>query len=253
MIKNERVSKKLSLSGWAMVCGLAVLLPLSPSRAQVAPAADPASDKVTAAPDAVPGTGNLRPPAGESAVIDDLKTRPGSSSGGSIGGGPSTSAAGSSSYSKGSEVDKLNAERDALRAEVRELSKQLELTQRRLKELDAAAKGYKIWTGTPGGPGEPLPPTSAIPAPEARIKLGNKPGKPGLTAEFKEYPKAKPVDPNDPRSRDRRLAEVEANLRVLLDEVRALKNESKGDYAPSLKSNFDKDNNDTPTPKGVGR
>ncbi len=254
MIKNERVSKKLSLSGWAIVCGLAVLLPLTPTRAQVAPtAADPAASNTTAASfDKVPAT-TPPPEAGESAVINDLRTRPGSPTGGSIGVSPSTSAPGASGYSTRLEVDKLSAHRDALRAEVYELSRQLEIAQRRLKELDLEAKGYKASTGTRGGPGEPLPPTPAIPAPESKIKFGNKPGAPGSSAEIREYTKAKTASATDPRSRDRRLAEVEANLRALLDEVHALKNEGKGDYTTPSNQNFDKNNGEPPAPKAVGR
>ncbi len=252
MIKHARVPRSLSGPGWFAVGALALgLLPLAPTLAQVAV---PVAEEVKAAP-AVPAAiaenvipaaatpaDDSAPPVGvggsatiaegaalppvsvaappensDTPIIDQLRSTPKAKNnrfGDEIGG----------SLSRGGDT-KLDSERESLRAEVRELARQLERAQRRLADLDMAAtqgknkKGTALWktdphsTPVPSSPEtgyEKYPPSAYVP----------RAGGAGNLAGVRDMPA-------DPRSsRERRLAEVEANLKALLDEVRALRNEA---------------------------
>jgi chromosome segregation ATPase len=138
----------------------------------------------------------------------------------------------------------LHNEREALRAEVRDLARQLERAQRRLADLDMAAtqdlkkQAYANWKPDPRGKGvapsspeagyQPYPSGTVLPPVISRAGgsanyAGGSRGQVGVT----------PADSNV--SRERRLAEVEANLKALMDEVRALRNETPAPPTPLTK------------------
>jgi hypothetical protein len=121
---------------------------------------------------------------------------------------------------------KLDSEREALRAEVRELARQLERAQRQLAELDMAATQGLKKQGTGNWKPDPRVKAAAPSSPEAgyeKFPAGTFMPRAGGGASFGGVG-VKPPDSN--ASRERRLAEVEANLQALLDEVRALRKEA---------------------------
>jgi hypothetical protein len=127
------------------------------------------------------------------------------------------------------EVRKLKHERDALLVQVRSLQSQLDETQRHLMDLQSAMASSRKGA-TRKVTSEALPPPTA-PTPESGFKSGNRISTmaPGFAP---ESGRITPPEADGPRNRDRRLAEVEANLRALLEEVRALKSEGRADHAP---------------------
>jgi beta-lactamase regulating signal transducer with metallopeptidase domain len=279
MIKHARVPRRLSGPGWLAVGALALgLLPLAPTLAQVA---TPVAEDVKAAP-AVPAdvAENVIPaaavPASVSATPVGLDTLVTVAAGGPV---PPTPAAAppetsdtpiieqlrstpkaknnrgaeenaASSYRSGEAKpdsrgqSELHNEREALRAEVRDLARQLERAQRRLADLDMAAtqdlkkQAYANWKPDPRGKGvapsspeagyQPYPSGTVLPPVISRAGgsanyAGGSRGQVGVT----------PADSNV--SRERRLAEVEANLKALMDEVRALRNETPAPPTPLTK------------------
>jgi chromosome segregation ATPase len=126
---------------------------------------------------------------------------------------------------------KLHAEREALRAEVKSLTKQLEAAQRRLDQFDAVMEKYNSNRAANKGPQIP-----------DKANEGARSGRSSLEAPPLDFKGKLPVrdgasDPSnagkrsstdaDERSREKRLAKVEANLRELMDEVRELRNENR--------------------------
>jgi hypothetical protein len=272
MIKHARVPRSLSALGWLAVGALALgLLPLAPTLAQVATSAAEDVKPATAAPGdsaekvnpatAAPASVSVAPvdvaesatvATGASAapvpiaappedsdtpIIDQLRSTPKAKNnrGGDENGGSSGRSG----------ATKLDSEREALRAEVRELSRQLDRAQRRLADLDMAAtqglkkQAYANWKPDPRGQGvaqssseagyQPYPSGTVLPPVISRTGGSNS----NYGGASRGSVGMMPPDSN--ASRERRLAEVEANLKALLDEVRALRNEAPAPAAPPSK------------------
>jgi uncharacterized protein YhaN len=262
MIKHEGISKSLSRGGWVIVGALGLmLLPLSPTRAQVAalPAAEkpkpetvdelpppplppvtpvPPVSPVSATPAVAPGgpatVGVTKVEPSRKWVIEDIKTPTES-----IRVEKSVQIDGPATLDVDDPRDpKVRDMIQQTRAEIKELSKQLERAQRQLAELEASQwkNGWKK-EGKPNyeasKPGAVPPAPGSAPKNKATEKT---PYAPGSIDKGEGYPKLKkPEDPNaysgyrtavDAKRREQRLAEVEANLQKLLEEVRALRNET---------------------------
>jgi beta-lactamase regulating signal transducer with metallopeptidase domain len=244
MIKTARIPKTLSGAGFAAVSALALaLLPLAPTRAQVDPAPKPET-VVVEAPAVAPVPKPpvvidatvisvtplvMRPGSIDAEVITELKS-------------PTPSSEYKALPGQGDgdpfvvKSNKIASARDAARMEVDKLSRQLERARQRLAELDAAAMddmkrnskldGYSGgWQVKPEG-GTRLP--AAKPPSSANYESkpnGSMPGGPGNS-----YNKT----PKDPNSRERRLDQVEANLKALLEEVRSLRNDPSTSRPPEV-------------------
>jgi hypothetical protein len=263
MIKHARVPRSLSGPGWLAVGALALgLLPLAPTVAQVATSAAEDVKPATAAPGEVtekvnPGSSEpasisvapvdigvgasatvtngtvvapvptaAPPEISDTPIIEELRSNPKPKNNRGAG---DTAA----SLIRNGET-KLDSEREALRAEVRELARQLERAQRRLADLDMAAtqdlkkQDFARWkTGLDTTPAASLPEKGyGKYPPGAYVARSNGTGNYGGI-------RAVPADPRS--SREHRLAEVEANLKALLEEVRTLRNEAPAPPTPLTK------------------
>jgi bla regulator protein BlaR1 len=264
MIKNAKVPRSLSWRGWLAVCTLgAALLPLAPSWAeppqtvandpgfkqsievtpvpivvQPAVAAAPAPQKFAVVKTEVPVEADLNidvdrrdasdaaevAAAKESKLIDKLKKNSDQK--------PDRSGPQYEEAARWTATDaKLHAEREALRAEVKNLTKQLEAAQRRLDQFDAAMEKYNSNRAANKGPQTPDKANefarsgrSPLEAPPLDFK-GKLPLRDG-SSDSSSAGKRSSTDA-DERSREKRLAKVEANLRELMDEVRELRNENR--------------------------
>src|SRR5207248_8419326 len=104
---------------------------------------------------------------------------------------------------------------------------QLEAAQRRLEQFDAVVEKFN--RDATRGPqiAEKTKDHSGRPSLEAPPTLGFKGKLPDGSYDPSSAAKRSPADGTDDRSREKRLAKVEADLRELMDEVRQLRNESR--------------------------
>ena len=181
-------------------------------------------------------------------IINELKSKQGKTV--TIRGqsGDANYVAGSLSVDGKSKTDAKNeAKLEAARAEVRELSKQLERAQRKLMDLETAnANKLKAYPKMPDGKLEmPKLPTPALPPGKDPTQFKNENKFDGYrrqssssSSDFRQGAGGPGMNPWGAKgyadtaaadAREKRLAAVEANLKALLEEVRSMRDERRDD------------------------